>query len=739
MAAWTETNRNLKNRRERMRTRRIATVFLAGCLLFLLAADAGAQESRRPVLRVGHLSGKIHLDGILSEPDWFRADSISNLTMIEPRQGDIPSGRTVVRVLATRRNLYIGVRCYDPEPDKIVAFSRTRDARLYHEDYIGLVFDTFNDGRMGYLFKINPLGARYDALVMRHGEDENSNWDAIWEAKTHIDASGWSLEMRLPIKSLSFRRGERYWGFNVQRRIQRFQETDRWSGATIDYQLGQTSQAGKLAGLPAFDFGLGLTLRPSAIGGLGEAAPGAGTDYRRDASFDFTQRFGPNMEASLTLNTDFAETEVDARQTNLTRFPLFFPEKRTFFLRDADIFEFGLGLRRDLIPFFSRRIGLYAHQQVPIDAGLKVNGRIGNTNLGALTVRTRAVQGLVPAATMGVVRIKQNVLRESSLGVLSTFGDPSGVQDSWLVGADFTYQNSRFHGDKNFLVGVWGLYAHRPDLVGDKSAMGFKIDYPNDLWDISFTYKRIGDAFEPSLGFVPRPGVNIFRFGMAYQPRPSWKLVRQMFHEFYPFLVTNLHNQWESYRVFMAPVNWRLESGDRFEFNIVPQGEQLFEPFHIAENVTIPPGAYHWIRYRLEGGLANKRKISGQLTWWFGGFYTGRLDQIELTGAIKPSAIFIIQLSGELNFGRLREGNFTQRLYACRLLFTPSPDLELASFIQYDNESNTVGTNTRLRWTFSPGGDLFIVYNHNLARSITDRWYRQSYQLLMKVQYAIRY
>jgi len=323
--------------------------------------------------------------------------------------------------------------------------------------------------------------------------------------------------------------------------------------------------------------------------------------------------------------------------------------------------------------------------------------------------------------------------------MISTFGDPSGIKDSWLVGADFTYQTSRFHGDKNFLVGVWGLYSHRPDLEGDKSAVGFKIDYPNDLWDISFIYKRIGDAFSPSLGFVPRPGVNIWRFGMAYQPRPSWKLVRQMFHEFYPYLVTNLRNQWESYRVFMAPINWRLESGDRFEFNIVPQGENLPEPFPIAKNVVIPAGPYHWMRYRLEGGLANKRRISGQLTWWFGGFYTGHLDQIELTMAIKPSAIFIVQLSGELNFARLREGNFTQRLYACRLLFTPSPDLQLASFIQYDNESNTVGTNTRLRWTFSPQGDLFIVYNHNLVRSITDRWSRESYQLLVKLQYAIRY
>ncbi len=204
-----------------------------------------------------------------------------------------------------------------------------------------------------------------------------------------------------------------------------------------------------------------------------------------------------------------------------------------------------------------------------------------------------------------------------------------------------------------------------------------KIDYPNDLWDVFFSSNRTGDAF-----WVPRPGMYNWHCGGTFSPRPSWRLVRQMFHEFYPRLVTNLRHEWESYRVFMARVNWRLESGDRFEFNVMPQGERLVDPFPIAEGVVIPPGSYHWVRYRLEGGLAVKRKVSGQLTWWFGGFYTGKLDQVELTMAINPSPMLRIQFSGEVNTGRLREGRFTQRLYACRFLFTASPDLQLTSFIQ---------------------------------------------------------
>ncbi|MGH7599541.1 MAG: DUF5916 domain-containing protein, partial [bacterium] len=467
-------------------------------------------------------------------------------------------------------------------------------------------------------------------------------------------------------------------------------------------------------------------------------APGAKTAFTKDASLDVFQKLGPNLQASLTLNTDFAETDVDARQTNLTRFPLFFPEKRAFFLEGADIFEFGLGVSPYVIPFFSRRLGLLQGRQVPINVGGKMDGRVGNTNLGALVVHTGEVENFAPAATIGVVRVKQNVLAESSLGMIATFGDPLARENSWLAGADFTYQTSKFHGDKNFLVGIWGLRNDRADLRGDKSAAGIKIDYPNDLWDIALVYNRIGDGFRPSVGFVPRAGVQNWRLSMVYSPRPKWQLVRQMFHEFFFTLATDLRHNWESYRVFTAPINWQLESGDRFEFNIAPEGERLIAPFKIEENVAIPAGAYHWRRYRLEGESAAKRKLSGQLTWWFGGFYSGNLDQIELELAIKPSAVFAMEVNSELNYGRLKEGKFTQRLFGSRVSVNLSPDLQFSSFLQYDDESNSIGLNSRLRWTFTPLGDLFVVYNHNLAKSLAERWIRDSNQLLMKLQYNVR-
>ena len=718
--------------------------FTLWLILFLIVLSISPARSSRlnekeTVLRAGQSMDGFKLDGHLNESCWTQTDSISNLTMIEPFEAATPTYRTVVKILANSNDLIFGIRCEDSEPDKIVAYSKKRDARLRSEDHIKLVLDTFLDGRSGYVFAVNPNGARYDALISEQHGGENQDWDTIWEAKTSINEHGWSAEIKIPIKSLSFGKDLTRWGLNIERRIQRLQETDRWAGAKRDYRVTQTSQAGQLVGLPKFNLGIGLNLIPSLVVGAGVPEPNASTEFTRDLSLDIYQKLSSNLQASLTINTDFAETEVDARRTNITRFPLFFPEKRTFFLEGADIFEFGLGLSGDVIPYFSRRIGLLEGQQIPIKVGGKLQGRIGNTNLGALAVHTDKLDGLTSGATLGVIRVKQNVLTESSIGMIATIGDPTtGNTDNWLAGVDLTYKTSHFFGNKNFWVGIWGLQNNNPDLSGDQRAAGFKIDYPNNLFDISFTYKYIGDAFEPSLGFVPRKGIKSWRFGFEYSPHPSWKWVRQMFHEFYPMLVTNLNNEWESYRVFMAPINWRLESGDRFEFNVVPQGENLPEPFEISDGVTIPTGKYHWMRYRLEGGLAAKRKISGQLTWWFGEFYSGKLDQIELTAAVNPSAMFSLDFVGEINYGQLEQGNFTQRVLACRVYVNFSPDMQLSSFIQYDNESQTFGMNTRFRWTFNPLGDLFIVYNHNLIKDITDRWSRDSNQLLIKLRYGIR-
>ncbi|HEV8265307.1 MAG TPA: DUF5916 domain-containing protein [Gemmatimonadales bacterium] len=724
---------------------------IAAALSFC-AAEASAQgpDGARPALRVGAVAQHgITLDGVLSEPLWTTVDSISNLITVEPEEGKVPTGRTVVRVLVTATDIIMGVRCYDPEPRAIVSFTKARDIELDEEDHIVIILDTFQDGRSGYVFAVNPDGARFDGLISAEGEDVNSNWDTAWEARTARDDQGWSIEIRIPIKSISYKQGLTSWGYNVERNIQRLQEISRWSGISLDIEIYQTSRAGLLTDLPRFSQGRGLTIRPSMIGNLNREEPAAPSEFTGDLSVDVTQRVGTNLTASLTYNTDFAETESDARQTNLTRFDILFPEKRAFFLEGSDIFEFGLGLDdANLLPLFTRRIGLLNPEEgdaekIPILLGGKLNGRIGNTNLGTLVVRTESLDS-VPGTTMGVVRVKQNVFEESSVGVIATAGDPLGQTGSWLAGADFTYRTSRFLGDKRLLVGVWGLRNDRDGLTGNKNAYGFKVDYPADLFNFALTSVTIGDAVQPSLGFAPRTDVRVWDVGIDYDPRPSWGLVRQMYHGASLVLFTDLGNEWETYEGTIKPFDWLLESGDRLGFELQPQGDRPPEDFAVfeteADTVTIPAGSYQWTRYAVTGTLAEKRRVSGQFTYAFGTFYGGHLQTIEGTLTLKPSPLFSVELATERNHGDLPGGQFTQSLYGGRLEVKPSADFQVSSFLQYDNESRSFGTNTRLRWTFHTLGDLFVVYNHNLLRSLgtRERFGFESNQFLVKLVYGVR-
>jgi len=747
----------------------------------LLAGNVLAQEEEeeevigeKPILQVSELTPEFRFDGIFNLDEWNAGtDSIGDLITIDPEEGGVPEAPTVIKIFANPDYVLIAIRCYDLFPNEIVTFSKARDSNLEEEDHVLLVFDTFLDGRSGYVFAVNPSGARIDGLVIEQGEDVNSDWDEIWEAKTSIDNNGWYAEFRIPIKSLSFGKDLTEWGFNVQRRVQRLQETSRWSGAKRDHEIYQTSRAGLLTNLPAFDHGVGLSIRPSLVGRSTTFSPDE-TEYELEPSLDITQRIGPNILTSLTINTDFAETEVDVRQINLTRFPLFFPERRTFFLRGLDIFEFGLGLdEENLIPFYSRRIGLVGldqddQREIPINIGLKLNGRAGNTNFGALVVNTRKVDSLqlgdadedikihVPQTTMGSFRVSQNILEESSFGVIGTVGDQLGRKDAWSAGLDFTFRTSNFMDEKNFLVGVWGLINDRENLEGKKYSYGFRIDYPNDLLEFNFTSIFIGDGFDNSLSFVPRNGIHIWNFSVEYRPRPGWEAVRVMAYELDAILYNNQSNtEWESYEVSLIPLKWLFESGDQLEGGVLAIGDRPPEPFEISSDIDIPPGSYEWIRYYLAGTTAQKRAVSGGILWESGDYYNGTLNTIEALLAFRPSAFLTFELNVEFNNGKvlalpedyeeleefeLEEKTFREDLWGLRLLLNFSPDLQFSSLTQYDTQSKELGTNNRLRWTYDPFGEIFIVYNQNVVRDDEkDRWKFISNELPIKIQYTWRF
>ena len=755
--------------------------------LLLLMGPILAQEEEgedeepigeRPAVSASELPSGFKFDGAPGT-EWRSAeDSIVNFLTIEPEEGGEPAGKTIVKVFVNSEYILAAIRCFDDDPNGIVSFSKARDSELENEDHVLLVFDTFQDGRSGYVFAVNPDGSRFDGLVVEKGEDVNSDWDTIWEAKTSKDEDGWYAEIRIPIKSIAFKRGLESWGFNVQRNVQRLQEISRWSAVSRDFEIYQTSRAGLLENLPAnFNYGLGLSVTPSTVGRARTTSPDD-TEYDFEPSLDITQRLGPNLLGQLTINTDFAETEVDVRQINLTRFDLFFPEKRSFFLEGADIYEFGAALDEDtFIPFHSRRIGLLGlaeddQSEVPINAGGKINGRVGNTNIGALVVNTRKADNLqvgdvdedstinIDQTTMAAIRINQNVLEESSIGVIGTFGDQLNRSDSWMAGVDFTYRTSNFLDEKNLLFSIWGLRNNREDLEGDKNAYGFRLEYPNDLLDFSLTSIRLGDGFAPSLSFVPRNDYHLWDLSVEYRPRPAWEWLRLTTYEIAFTLYNERDNsEWESYEGSLRAIDWLLESGDSFNGGITLQGDRPEEIFEVSGDVDIPPDSYEWVRFFAEGITAQKRKVSAAAKWEFGDYYNGDLSTIEASLAIKPSAFFTLELTGERSTGTMQglpddveeedlEGiellprDFTEELFGARVLLNFTADLQFSSLTQYDTQSKELGTNNKLRWTFHPLGEIFIVYNHNIVRRSTDgrnRWEFISNELPIKIQYAWRF
>ena len=399
------------------------------------------------------------------------------------------------------------------------------------------------------------------------------------------------------------------------------------------------------------------------------------------------------------------------------------------------------------MPFWSRRIGLFDGQTVPIAVGTKESGRVGETSFGLLAVRTGAVPGLVLATDMAVVRVKRNVLGESSVGFIGTTGDPTGATGSWLAGADVFFQSSHVLGDKNAQLGLWGLTMDGRNLAGSKTAAGVSLFYPNDTWNNFLGYYRVGDGFQPALGFVPRPGVQQFNLALNYLPRATapWlaRWLSRAAFELIGVLVTDLNGRWETVFGRLSALNLAFQNGDQFAIAAHPEAERLDTPFGIAPGDTIPTGSYTFLRYRIDYVRASKRRVSWVLSYWGGGFYNGRLSEYVGTVVLKPSPLLIVELSGERDQGRIVPSTvpvpFVLERYGMKLRVNPSPDLEFNAFTQYDNSSRQLGTDIRIRWSFRPNGDFFLTYNHNIDVPIGGRPLTfDSNRLSTKLQYTLQ-
>ena len=724
----------------------LASLAFAVSALAAPASHAAAQAT--PTAVAFRVTNPIRVDGQLEERDWREAPPIGPLLQREPREGAEPSEATEIRVLYDEDTLYVGVVCRDRTPSAIVSTQLLRDADLESDDSIFVVLDPFFDHRNGFFFQVNPSGARADGQVANNAEHWNRDWDGIWDAAARITEEGWVAEIAIPFKTLRFKPGQSVWGLNVERRLKRHNETDRWASARQDIWITNLSAAGRLEGLEGIRQGRGLDIRPYASGGE------ESSDGKFTGGIDIFKNLTPNLNASLTVNTDFAETEADIRQVNLTRFPLFYPEKRSFFLEGAGIFEMagaGTGFMHapDVLPFFSRRIGLIEQEtaegeeenaQVPILAGTKVVGRQGDYNIGFLDVQTRDLgDNPVTGQNLLVARVSRNLFRESFVGGIVTNGNPQGTGRNTLVGADARFATSNFHGSgKNLSLSLYLLRTDDRAANAGDYAMGANIDYPNDLWDMSLTWKQIGESFNPALGFVPRTGIRKASTGISYKPRPDKWGIRQFYFELRPQYITNLHNRVENWRVFTAPLNIHTDSGERVELNYTPEFERLEEPFEIYTGVIIPTGSYQWTRWSAQVETANKRPWVVRLETSWGGFYDGTRRQLQLQLTLKPSTHVMLSLQAERNDISLVEGTFFTQLLTVRGDYNFSPDVSWANLVQYDNESRIFGVQSRFRWILKPGSDLFVVLNRGWYRERDGRYLLNFDKGSVKLQYTFR-
>ncbi|MCP2520417.1 carbohydrate binding family 9 domain-containing protein [Candidatus Aminicenantes bacterium AC-335-B20] len=660
------------------------------------------------------------IDGNLTDEVWQEAIPFTDFKMVEPYPQQEPTEKTELRILYDDENLYIGIYCYDSEVSKISANSMAFDQREKSDDIVRILLDPFQDKRTAYVFFVNPRGARSDGLAL--GEHFSLNWDGIWDAKAKIHKDGWSVEIKIPFKTISFNSRLNAWGLNIERYIPRKQEVIRLSGISRDSFFYNPVEASLLSGIENIKQGMGLTIRPYGIIETyrnKEISPNFSFD--RTGGFDIYKHFTPNFVGVFSYNTDFAETEVDERRINLTRFPLYFPEKRAFFLEGSEIFSFGLGLQRSFIPFFSRRIGLYESRQVPIEFGLKIYGKLGNTNLSILDVKTKPFEDL-PAKNFIAGRVYQNIFSQSKVGFIFTNGNPSGNSRNSLFGIDFTYVTSKFRGDKNLFIGGWWVYNWNELKLGKHYGYGFMIDYPNDLLDAIFIYHYFGDSLNPGLGFLPRNNVQTLRTGFAYRPRPEkgiiGKLVRQFFFELYGTFYWDLNGKLETRRIFTAPINLRTESGEHIEFNVIPNMDVLPYDFEVAKGVIIPAGTYKFTNYRFEFNSASYRKVKVDISYRFGEFYSGKYKDLNLGFGFKYKGYVTFQLNFNLVRGDLPQGKFSENVYRLKADFYFTPNLGLLNYIQYDDISKQLGANIRLKWRISPGNYVYLVYNSTWER----RW-----------------
>jgi hypothetical protein len=685
------------------------------------SSSAQADNGGRRTVRALRLPPGEHivLDGRLDEEVWSRALPARDFIQQDPDNGKPATERTEVRILFTSTALYMGVTAHDSEPDQWLGYHRRRDDFLQSDDRFMWNIDTFNNQQTGYFFEMNPSGLMGDAL--RGANFNNRQWDGIWTGKALRTDIGWTLEIEIPFSTLNFDPNAEAWGINFQRTVRRKNEESLWSGWLRNQGLNRLSNAGLLVGLEGIAEARGVDVKPYLLGSSG-AAPGRGSARAVndvDVGADIFYNPTPGVRTNLTINTDFAQTEVDQRLTNLERFPQFFPEKRDFFLDGATFFDFQSTAANDnsLLPFFTRRIGL--NQGVPqqIRAGGKLAGQFGSNDVGAMYVRTGREEDAIGEDFL-VLRGKHRMFQQSYVGALYTGRNAreSGFDPRHTIGADFLFATSTFRGGDNIGLGGFFLNTTNARAAGRSHAYGLRLEYPNDPWSGSVLYREIQENYDAAVGFTPRTGFRRLNPELSYTSRPrGHRLIRSVqYGASSNILFSTIDNQLLNRDFDFTLFSLATHRQDIFQVKVLPTYERLENNFPISRGITLPIGSeYDWTRYRFQVATAPRRIVAVNQTYEFGGFYNGTRLRLatDLNVRVRPGVI--VYTSAEWNRVELNEGRFETRLFRVIPELQFSPWVSWVNNIQYDTQSAVLGWQSRFRWIVKPGSDLYFVYTHN--------------------------
>ena len=655
----------------------------------------------------------------MDEPLWQNAEVISDFVQQEPKVGQPVSERTEVRVLIDGSNLYFGIVCFDATPAGIIGRELRRDNPLANDDRFEVVLDTFHDHRNAFHFAINPLGTQYDALITDEGQDVNLEWDERWWAAVTRTETGWTAEIRIPFTTLRTRAGTDTFGVNFKRFIRRKNETAQWTGWDRDFNFLQVSQAGHLLGVQDMRAGLKLRVKPYALGGFKDKVPGgrASTDPLHSVGIETLKgSLTSGLTAEMTINTDFAQAEVDEATVNLSRFPLFFPEKREFFLERAGIFEFGLGGRRggaaerNLQMFFSRRIGLTDDRRpVPVLGGVKVTGQAAGLDVGLLSVQTDDFEG-TPGSNYTVFRAKRNVLARSNVGVFASNRQASSGNYNRVFGADANFTILKNTDIQGFIG-----RSMTPGLNGDDMVGRFKYNWLSDIYEVFVEHLYVGEDFQHDVGFVRRRGIQRTDTAFIWEPRPKRYNIRNFVFRGEVVYFTDTHQRILSReQIFQATT--RFQNDDVIRLNTTGYFDRLDQPFEIASGITVPVGDYHFVDTFAEGETSGKRPLVAIVRVGTGSFYGGDRHYVRVTPAWRPSPFLSFETAYEWNDVALPQGSFTTQVVNARINLNLSNRWLTTTVAQYDTASKRENLYVRLNYIFRPGDDIFIVYNQSEIR-----------------------